>query len=74
MGVNDALPKTITATTDLELAALRAVIELGDIHWYGGFMDEVIHQLYSIDGVDDGTPLDLDTLSNILVRWNRSLR
>ena len=71
------LPKTITANTPLEKAALKAVFDAADGDWYGMFIDNVLHYLYDELGLtndDEGAQLDLDKLSDLMVRWSRSLR
>ena len=69
-------PKTITAATPLELAALRAVFETADSNWYGSFMDNVQTHLYEELGLlndDADEQLDMDALSDLMVRWHRSV-
>ena len=71
------LPKTITANTPLEKAALKATFDAAAGDWYGMFIDNVLHYLYSELGLtndDKGAQLDLNKLSDLMDRWMRSVR
>lgn len=74
MASNNALPKTVTANNDLELAILRAMFALASANWYGSFPADVEYQLFKITGVDTGRQVNLDMLSDLMVRWERGLK
>ena len=70
-------PKTIVATTPLELAALRALFLSATGDWCGGFIANVMHYLYEelgLENDDDGAQLDTTKLSDLMVKWDRSLK
>ena len=70
------IPISITATTPLEVAALRAVLLSADGNWYGTFIDDTMHFLYDDLGLindDDGAMLDIDKLSDLMVKWTKEL-
>ena len=71
------LPKTITANTPLEKAALKAAFTAAERDWFGTFTENVQRYLYQYLGLendDEGAQLDLDELSDLMVRWARSIR
>ena len=67
-------PRAIIATTDLELAVLRALFELADAHWHGCFADDVEQKLFEITKVDSAREVDLDKLANLMDKWSGRLR
>ena len=70
------IPISITATTPLELAALRAVLLSAEGNWYGTFVDDTMRFLYDELGLindDDGAMLDISELSDLMVKWTKEL-
>ena len=70
------IPISITATTPLEVAALKAVLLSAEGNWYGTFIDDTMHFLYEDLGLindDEGAMLDIDKLSDLMVRWTKEL-
>ena len=68
--------KVITAKTPLEKAALRAVFLSASGNWFGTFVDDATHFLYEDLGLvndDEGAQLDMDRLSEILIKWAQSV-
>ena len=69
-------PKVITATTPLELAALRAMFRSVEHNWYGTFVNDTMRFYYQELGLkndDEGAQLDTTELSELMIKWSRSV-
>ena len=70
------IPISITANTELEMAALKATLLSAHGNWYGTFVDDTMHFLYEYLGLendDEGAMLDIDKLSDLMIRWSKEL-
>ena len=68
--------KVIVARTPLEKAALKAAFVAAERDWFGTFTENVQRFLYQELGLeddDDGAQLDIGELSDLMVKWARSV-